>query len=71
MTGANEGPSGSEGSTGSEPGKGGVGQPSRRPSPLDYKPEFVGGAGGGAKDPDYEYVAPKDGDSTKQPVEVW
>ncbi|KAG8959793.1 hypothetical protein FRC00_001226, partial [Tulasnella sp. 408] len=39
-------------------------------SPVDYKPEFVGGVGGGANDPDYEYQA---GDDTTEqgPEATW
>ncbi|KAG8951991.1 hypothetical protein FRC04_005324 [Tulasnella sp. 424] len=45
------------GSTSPPAGTGVVEQAQQSPSP-DYQPEFIGGVGGGAKDPDYDYQNP-------------
>lgn len=56
-------------------GTGNTGKQPQLASPVDYKAEFVGGVGGGANDPDYDYQTGKDqssegNDTTEQGPEV-
>ncbi|KAG8907974.1 hypothetical protein FRC01_007525, partial [Tulasnella sp. 417] len=41
-------------------GTGNAGGQPQGPPAVDYKPEFVGGVGGGANDPEYDYKNPED-----------
>ncbi|KAG9049801.1 hypothetical protein FS837_009101 [Tulasnella sp. UAMH 9824] len=58
-------------------GTGNTGKQPQLASPVDYKPEFVGGVGGGANDPDYEYQTGKEQsskgvDTSEQgPEDIW